>query len=147
MSVPEGQRPRLGADDLAALPAALLEELAQRARHWPAVLEETVPPRLALDLPHARALALALPLLFTHAEPIDGAANLLRLDGPRIAPVELDPAAGAWRCTVTGAAGRGALELVAWVRGKCLLEAAAWFYGVARPPAPRGALLRWPVAA
>lgn len=123
-----GQRRALDADDVADLPAALLEELALRARRWPAVLEETIPARLAVPLPHAEAAALAVPLLFDRAEPVACAANLLRLERPGLAPVELDPATGAWRCTATGATGRGVLELVAWARGCTLLLAAAWLY-------------------
>ncbi len=108
--------------------------LAQRARQWPATVEETVHHCLAakIAMTPADALALAVPLLFEDAAAADGAPHLLRLERRDLAPIVLNPDTAEWRCSGTGTIGRGVLELIAWARG-CGIEAAAcWFYVVRR---------------
>ncbi|WP_270934904.1 hypothetical protein [Falsiroseomonas oryzae] len=105
-------------------------DLAERAMRWPYVLAETVPHQLVGHSPEAEAVALAVPLLFDRAAPVTDAPHLLRLERHRLAPVLLDAERAEWRCTETGTHGRGALEMIAWVRACSLQAAACWFYAV-----------------
>jgi hypothetical protein len=107
------------------------DSAAERARRWPAVLEETVPHQLADRGPICDSLALAVSLLFDDAAPAPAdPSKLLTLRRSGLPPVELDAADGAWRCTETGTTGRGTLELVAWARGCSMMAAACWFYAL-----------------
>ena len=117
------------------LPADQVPALTARATAFLLAREQTIPPQLAIRDEPLAAFGIALPLLVDRVERDATAPHMLRLTRLGLPPIGLDPATGAWRCD--WAEGNGPLELIAFVRGCRMLDAACWYFA-ARQAVRRG---------